>query len=54
MSYRLLNSGTRSFEFPIPRYVDTIEDFGDFCDHIYFLFLDTFSNYRQIRARQSD
>lgn len=29
VSYRLLNSATRSFEFSIPRYTNIIENFGD-------------------------
>ena len=45
VSYRPLNSVTRSFEFPILRCADSIEDFGDFSGRIYFISLDTRSGY---------
>ena len=52
VSYRPLNSVTKNVEFPIPRCADSIEDFGDFSGRIYFISLDTRSNYHQIRARK--
>ena len=54
VSYRPLNSVTRSFEFPIPRYAGSIEDFGDFNGRIYFISLDARSGYHQTRVRQQD
>ena len=45
VSYRPLNSVTRSFEFPIPHCADSIEDFGDFSGRIYFISLDARSGY---------
>ena len=35
VSYRLLNSVTRSFEFPILRFTDSIEELGDYNGSIY-------------------
>ena len=40
VSYRSLNSATRSIEFTIPICTNSIEDFVDSSDHIYFLSLD--------------
>ena len=54
VSYRLLNSVTQSFEFPIPRCADSIEDFGDFSGRIYFISLDARYGYHQIRVRRQD
>ena len=45
VSYRPLNSVTRSFEFPIPRCADSIEDFGDFTGRVYFISLESRSGY---------
>ena len=47
VSYRPLNSVTRSFEFLIPCYTDSIENFGDSNDPIYFISLDTRPGYHQ-------
>ena len=41
VSYRALNAVTKSFIFPIPRCVDSIEDFGDSNGPIIFITLDT-------------
>ena len=38
ISYRPLNSVTKSFEFPIPRCADSIADFGDFSRRMYYIF----------------
>ena len=54
VSYRPLNSATRSFEFPIPRCADSIDDFGDFSGRIYFISLDTRCGYHQISVLQHD
>ena len=45
---------TRSFEFPIPRCADSIEDFGDFSGRIYFISFNARSGYHQIRVRRQD
>ena len=54
VSYRALNGVTRSFEFPIPRCSDSIEDLGDSYGKLYFISLDARSGYHQIRVRESD
>ena len=54
ISYRPLNGVTKSFEFPIPRYADSIENFSDFSGRVYFISLDVRSDYHQIRVRKCD
>ena len=54
VSYRPPNSVTRSFEFPIPRCTDSIEDFDDSNDPIYFILLDLRLVYHQVRVRKSN
>ena len=54
ISYCPLNSVSRSFEFPTPRYAGSIEDFGDFSGRMYFISLDARSGYHQIRVRRRD
>ena len=51
---RPLNSVTRSFEFPIPRCINSREDFGDSNVPIYFITFDAKSRYHQVRVRKSD
>ena len=46
--YRILNSVTRRFAFPIPHSADSIEYFGDSYGHIYFILLDTRSGYHLV------
>ena len=45
VSYRALNGVTRSFEFPIPRCSDSIEDLGDSYVKLYFISLNARSGY---------
>ena len=45
VSYRRLNSVTRSFEFPILRYSNNIEDLGDLFGILFFISLDARSCY---------
>ena len=54
VSYRPPNSVTRSFEFPIPRCTDNIEDFDDSNDPIYFISLDLRLVYYQVRVCKSN
>ena len=54
VSYRSLNSVTHGFEFPIPHYTDSIDEFGDSNGSICFISLDTRSGYHQVRVRKSD
>ena len=54
ISYRPLNGVTKSFEFPIPRCTDSIENFGDSSGRMYFISLDARSGYHQIRVRKRD
>ena len=54
ISYRLLNSVTKSFEFPIPRCADNHENFVNFSGRMYFISLYTRSGYHQIRVRRRD
>ena len=49
-----LNSVTRSVEFSIPCCTDSIGNFGDSNDHIYFISLDARSEYHQFRVLKSD
>ena len=49
-----LNGVTKSFEYPIPKCSDSIEDFGEFSGKIYFISLDARSGYHQIRVRNVD
>ena len=51
-SYRPLNSVINTFEFPIPRCTDSIEDFGNFSGRTYFISLDAGSSYLQFRVRK--
>ena len=54
VSYRSLNGVTPSLEFHIPRYLDSIEDFGDSYGKLYFIFLDARYGFHQIRVREYD
>ena len=54
VSYRILNSVTRSFEFLIPRFFDSIEYFGDSYGSLFFIPLDAFSGCHQIKVRICD
>ena len=45
VSYRPLNIVTRSFEYPIPRCADSIEDIGNSCGKLMIISLDTRSGY---------
>ena len=54
VSYRTLNGVTRSFEFPIPRCCDSIENLGDSYGKLYFISLDARSGYHQIGVREFD
>ena len=54
VSYRPLNGITRSFEFPISRCADSIEELGDSCGILFIISLDARSGYHQIRVRQCD
>ena len=54
VSYRPLKKITLGFDFPIPRYVDSVEDLGDSCGPIFTMSLDTRSGYHQIRVRKCD
>ena len=45
---------TKSFEFPIPRCADSVEDFGDFSRRMYFISLDAHYGYHQIHVRNPD
>ena len=51
VSYIPLNGVTRTFEFPIPRYSDSIEDLGDSYGNLFFISLDARSSYHQIKVR---
>ena len=54
ISYRSLKGVTKSLEFPIPRYSDSIEGFGDSSGRICFISLDISSGYHHIRVRTID
>ena len=54
VSYRPLNSATRSSKLSISYYIDIIVNFGDSCDHITLIALNNRSRYHQIRIHQSD
>ena len=54
ISYRSLNGVTKSFEFQIPRCVDSIEIVGDFSERMCFISIDARSGYHQIRVRRRD
>jgi hypothetical protein len=55
VSYRLLNSGvTLLFEYPIPRYKDAMDNFGDSAGKIFFISLDARSGYHQVAVRACD
>ena len=54
VSYRFLNGVTIPFEFPIPRWYDSIEDLGDSYGKLYFISLNTRSDYHRIRVRECD
>ena len=54
ISYCLLNSVSRSFEFPTPRYAGSIEDFGDFSERMCFISIDARSGNHQICVRRRD
>lgn len=53
VSYRPLNSVTRSFEFLFPHCTESIGNIGNSGDLMYFISLDNHSDYHQIRQRQS-
>ena len=54
VSCRPLNIITRSFEYPIPRCADSIEDLGDSCGKLMIISLDARSGYHQISVRFCD
>ena len=54
ISYRPLNSVTRSFEFLITCCSDSIEDLGDSYRNLFFISLDACSDYHQIKVRPCD
>ena len=54
VSYRPFNGVAKSFEYPISRCSDSIEDFGDFSGKFYFISLNVRSGYHQIRVRKID
>ena len=54
VSYRLLNSITRDFEFTILRCDDSIEDLRNYCGNIFIISPDTRSGYHLIRVRKCD
>ena len=45
VSYRSICGFTVSFEFPILRWTNSVEDFGDSSRHIFFILLDARSRY---------
>ena len=45
-------SVTRSFELPIPRCSDSVEDLGDSYGRLFFISLDARSSYHQILVRK--
>ena len=45
VSYRPFNGITRSFEFPITRCADSIEELGDSCSILFIISLDACSGY---------
>ena len=51
VSYRTLNTVTKLFVFPIPRYAGSIEEFGNSNEMIFFTTLDTRQGYHQIAVR---
>ena len=54
VSYRPLNIVTRSFEYPILRCADSIEDLVDSCGRLMIISLDARSGYHQIGVRSCD
>ena len=52
VSYRPLNSITRSFEYPISHCVDSIDDISDSRGSLTMISLDTCSEYHQVTIRQ--
>ena len=54
VSYQPLNGITRSFEFPIPRCADSIEELGDSCVILFIISLDARSGYHQISVHKRD
>ena len=52
VSYRPLNSITRSFEYPIPHCVDSIDDISDSRGSLTMISLDICSEYHQVKVRQ--
>jgi hypothetical protein len=54
VSYRKLNSVTLPFEYPIPRFEDAIDDFGDSAGKLFFISLDARSGYNQVAVRACD
>ena len=54
VSYRTLNTFTKLFVFPIPRYAGSIEEFGNSNEMMLFTTLDTRQGYHQIAVRHYD
>ena len=54
VSYRALDTVTRSLEFPIPRCSDSIKDLGNSYGKLYLISFDDRSGYHQIRVRECD
>ena len=54
VSYQPLNSITRSFEYLIPRYTDSIEGLKDSCSYVSMILFDDRSEYHQASVRSCD
>ena len=54
VSYRPLTGVTQSFEFPIPRCADIIEELVDSCGNLSIISLESCSGYHKIRVRKCD
>jgi hypothetical protein len=50
VSYRRLNRVTRPFRFPIARCSDSTQEFGDSHGELFFIALDAFSGFHQIKV----
>ena len=50
VTYCSLNSVTRTFEYPLPRSIESIEELGYSIGPIYFTSLDTRSSYHKIKV----
>ena len=53
-NYKPLNSITLSFEFPVPRFVESIECISDSCESLSMISLYLYSDYHQVRVRKYD